>query len=191
MPLDSAKQWRVKTLILFCLIPWIFCGELKAKTLELSTGANFYTGDLLRSSTLGNASITYHFNDIFWIGSDFSAGSAHTDRDNGAGILADDALYILGGALYWNLPALLDATIELPRSGISADFYTAIGGGNLWVGRLSTPFGFIGGGLNIDTPLKWLSIKFDLKNIFYALENTKGKSFNSDLGLSIDTSFNF
>lgn len=162
-----------------------------SKTIELTTSANFYTADALRATTLANLSLTYHINSLFWIGTDASAGYASSDRGNSLDIGADDSLYILDGAFYWNLPALLNADLKNQSDGLSADFYTSVGGGHLWIGNLRAPFGFIGGGLIIDTSAKWFSVRFDLKNLFYSLENRGGTDFNSDLGLCIGTSFNF
>lgn len=152
--------------------------------LEISPGATFETGDVLRSSTLGSLSATYHFNNTFWLGIDFMGGALVVDRGNGLGVRDGEKHFLLNGAFYWNLPSLLGLSMKLP-----ADFYTSIGAGNFWADKKTEPYGFIGGGLIINTSLWYLTPRFDLKNLFYVLNNSQGGDFNSDLMLTLGLSF--
>ena len=159
---------------------------------EFNASAEFYLGDSLRSSILGNASYIYHFNDVYWAGVDFSGGRTSVDMPNGFNVVSGQRLLTLDASVYFNLPILLGAKKALDAPGAwGADFYTAIGVGSIWIGPHREIFGFIGGGLLVPTPLKSLSARVDLKNLFYMLQNTRGEDFNSDISLSIGPSLVF
>ncbi|MDB5038027.1 MAG: hypothetical protein JWQ35_1555 [Bacteriovoracaceae bacterium] len=151
---------------------------------EFTPAVAFYNGDALRAMTLGSGSLTYHLNKSFWFGGDFMSGAVAVDSDNGVGLKSSDLFSAADGAFYWNLPALLGG--DLP-----ADLYTSIGLGALWTGHHKEMYGFIGGGLTIHTPLHWLMARFDLKNLFFMLPNSKGGDFNSDMVLSMGPSLFF
>lgn len=160
-------------------------GNLRAQSaIEASPGIVFYTGDSLRSSFLGGASFAYHLNRSFWVGADFMGGQASIDRGAGVNIQKDDRLFALDAAGYWNMAALLDNTL-------GADFYTSLGLGHLWIGSEKEIFGFVGGGLTIHPGWKNLSVRFDLKNLFFMLKNSQGDDFNSDMALSLGPSWSF
>lgn len=160
-------------------------------SVQVYPAAAFYSGDALRSMTLGGMSVVYQLNRIVWVGIDGMAGPAHVDRNNGLGIRSDDLFVSLDGALYWNLPALLGVSLTADHSGTGADLYTSIGAGHLWIGDHGEVFGFIGGGMNIYLPIRWLVVRFDLKNLFFLLPNSNGSDFNSDLVLSLGPSLAF
>ncbi len=63
--------------------------------------------------------------------------------------------------------------------------------GYLWVGPQNTPYGFIGGGLNWHTGWRGLALRFDLKNLFFMLENASGGDFNFDMSLGLGPSWMF
>jgi hypothetical protein len=86
---------------------------------------------------------------------------------------------------------MLGISLTADRSGTGADLYTSIGVGHLWVGSRREVFGFVGGGMSIFLPIRWLIIRFDLKNLFFLLSNQNGGDFNSDLVLSLGPSLAF
>lgn len=154
---------------------------------EVSPSVVFYSGDALRASVLGGASAVYRFNESFWVGGDFYAGPASVDEPNGFRVDSKDRFFLGDTAFYWNLPA------ELGRNSIRtyADLYTSIGLGYLSLGPHLEPYGFIGGGLVLHTGWKGLGFRFDLKNLFFVLDNDSGSDFNSDMLLSIGLSWIF
>jgi hypothetical protein len=147
---------------------------------ELSPQVAFYTGDALRTTTLGGLQYAFHFNRTFWFGLDGLLGKTSMDRGNGTLVDDGDRLIGVDGAFYINIPATL--------AGTSADLYTSIGMGNLWLGSEKELYGFLGGGMVLQLPPKWLAIRFDLRGIFFQLDNSAGSDFNSDLVLSIGPS---
>lgn len=153
-------------------------------SIETSASALFYTGDAFRSSTMGNLSLNYRFNRIFWLEADLVLGSAALDRGNGLGFGKTEDFRMLGLGFCWNLPALLSKDIQ-------SDLYTSVGMGNLWIGSKSEIYGFIGGGISIPTTWHGLAVRFDLKNFFYMIKNSQGTDFNSDLALALGPSWLF
>jgi hypothetical protein len=158
---------------------------------EVVPMVSFYSGDALRSSTLGGLQYSYHFTRLFWIGVDFLGGGAQVDRLNGLGIESEDRFIGLDGAVYFNIPALLGASKMHGEKGMSADLYTSVGGGHFWIGPQKEPFGFLGGGMVLHFPVEWLAIRFDLKGFFFSLPNANGGDFNADMALSLGPSFTF
>lgn len=146
--------------------------------------------DAMRALTLGGFQYAYHINSEFWVGVDGLIGK--TVVDTGSGLAVGNDQWMWGGApiFYWNIPALLGATKEKPE-GSQAQVYTSFGVGYLRIGDEQTPYGIFGGGLLWQSGLKWLGVRFDLKGMFYMLDNVGGSSFNSDLALSIGPSFYF
>ncbi len=175
--LNSKVVWLLLFLISLSI-------PLKAQSFEVSPGIVFYTGDSLRSSFLGGASLCYHFNRNFWVGADVMSGQASVDRNSAVGIQKDDKLFSLNGAVYWNIAALLDDTL-------TSDFYTSLGMGNIWIGTQREIFGFVGGGLTLHSGWNGLSLRFDLKNLFFMLRNSQGDDFNSDMALTLGPSWIF
>ncbi len=158
--------------------------------IEISPTVAFFNGDSMRANTLGSLAATARFTPAFWFSVSFSAGSSKADRTNGMNLRNGKKFFLADGALVWNLPAVLGITKHQDASnGSFADFYTYIGGGNLWVDKKTALYGMIGGGLDIHTGWKALLVRFDLKNTMYGLKNSKGSDFNSDLILSIGPSF--
>ncbi len=157
------------------------------KTFELNASASFYTGDALRSTTLGGASTIYRFTPAFWLGADFFGGEISADQQNGLGMRGSEKFLLFDVALYWNLPVSLglDSLSEM------ADLYGSIGLGPLWIADHRELFGFVGGGLALHTGWHGLAIRFDLKNLFFSLPNQRGRDFNSDMALALGPSILF
>lgn len=147
--------------------------------------------DAMRALTLAGFQYAYHINNEFWVGLDGLVGK--TVVDSGSGLSVTNNQWMWGGApiFYWNIPALLGATKENSAEGSQAQIYTSFGVGYLRIGDESTPYGIFGGGLLWQSGLKWLGVRFDLKGMFYMLDNAGGSGFNSDLALSIGPSFYF
>ncbi|MBN8555907.1 MAG: hypothetical protein J0L93_10720 [Deltaproteobacteria bacterium] len=158
-------------------------------THEISPNVAFYNGDALRTTTLGGISYVFHFNQTFWFGTDVQGGKISVDRSNGMNLKAGDKFFAANGAVYWNLPAVLGDYKD--GKGFYSDLYTAIGAGNLWIAKKKEPFGLIGGGLLIHFPISYLALRFDLKALFFKLENSQGGDMNFDSVLSIGPSFLF
>lgn len=158
---------------------------------EVSPAVSFYTGDALRTTTLGSATYVFHLNRIYWLGIDFFGGALSADKMNGVGLKNGQKFFGLDGGIYFNLPALLSATPMEASDSLSADLYTSLGLGHMWIGRHKEVFGFVGGGLLIHPGIHWLGIRFDLKNLFFMLSNSQGNDFNSDMSLSLGPSFIF
>lgn len=179
---------------LLVAISLFVCPSLWADTphFEFAPAVAFYTGDALRMTTLGSASLIVKPDLYFWLGIDFMGGELKVDDNNGLGLHTDSKFIAADLALYINLPALLGA--DTSASAINAwpaDLYTSIGLGPLWLDKKETFFGFIGGGLSLHTPPKWLAVRFDLKNMMYLLEDANGTDFNSDLTIGIGPSVLF
>ncbi len=145
--------------------------------------------DAMRALTLAGFQYAYHINNEFWVGLDGLIGK--TVVDSGSGLAVGNDEWMWGGApiFYWNIPALLGATKDKPE-GAQAQLYTSFGVGYLRIGDEQTPYGVFGGGL-LWQASSWIGIRFDLKGMFYMLDNTGGSRFNSDLALSIGPSFYF
>jgi len=157
---------------------------------EASTLISFASGDSLRALTLGNFQYTYHLDRTFWVGTNFLGGKTQVDDPNGLALDSSDLFLGVDGTFYVNIPALLGAK-EKGDDGVYADLYTAVGVGVFWIGSHTEPYGFLGGGMLLHTPISWLGVRFDLKNFFYKLKNNQGTDFNSDLALSLGPSFLF
>ncbi len=157
---------------------------------EVSPLVVFYSGDVLRSSVLGGFSYTYHATRLFWVGADFMGGELNVDNANSVGLLSGQKYLAVDGALYFNIPVLLGVTMK-GEDGMSADLYTAIGAGKIWLGDKGKIYGFFGGGMVLYTGMKWLAFRFDLKGLFFSLANGNGSDFNSDMTLSLGPSFVF
>lgn len=158
---------------------------------EFSPGVYFSTGDAMRSTTLAGASYTYHLNEEFWVGAEFMAGRLSIDTPNGIGIRDRKKFAGLAGLFSWNIPSLIGATRTDSKSGYAADLYTSLGIGNLWVDKKTEIYGILGGGLLFHFPAEHFGIRFDLKGLFFNLDNSSGNSFNFDSVLSIGPSFLF
>lgn len=158
---------------------------------EVSPGVSFYSGDALRTFVLGGVQYSYHFTRLFWVGVDFLGGSFTVDEPNGLDLVSGEKFLALDGAVYFNIPALLGASKIKGESGLSADLYTSLGGGHFWIGSLKEPYGFIGGGMVLHTPVEWLAVRFDLRGFFYKLPNREGSDFSSDMALSLGPSLTF
>jgi hypothetical protein len=158
---------------------------------EVTPAISLYSGDALRALTLGGFQYSYHFTRMFWLGADFLGGSLRVDEPNGLGLTSGDRFIAVGGAVYFNVPALLGVSKMQGESGLSADLYTSIGGGHLWAGEEGEPYGFVGGGMVLHTPVEWLAVRFDLKGLFFRLSNSEGSDFNADMALTIGPSILF
>jgi hypothetical protein len=158
---------------------------------EITPAISLYSGDALRSLTLGGFQYTYHFTRMFWLGADFLGGQLRVDEPNGLGLVSGDRFIGVGGAVYFNVPALLGVSKVQGESGLSADLYTSVGGGHLWLGTQQEPYGFVGGGMVLHTPIDWLAVRFDLKGLFFKLANAAGSDFNADMALNIGPSIMF
>jgi hypothetical protein len=178
-------MWIFSTLTFFSLIQTVNVSKN-----ELSPTIGFYNGDALRSTTLGGASYTYHYNSSFWMGVDFQGGKVSVDEPNGLFLQAGQKFIALDGTLSWNIPSILGAS-KGENAGYASDLYTSIGGGNLWIAKNRRPFGIIGGGLLIHFPIQYLAVRFDLKGLFYTLSNSQGSDMNFDSILSLGPSFLF
>ena len=157
---------------------------------EVTPALTLYSGDALRGFIMGGISYTYHFNREFWFGADFFAGTLNIDRVNGARLKRDHKYLCFDGVFYWNLPVRLGAATP-SDSGLAGDLYTSFGAGMLWLGPNKEPVGIFGGGMIIHTPIKWLSVRFDLKGLFFNLDNATGTDFNADLAFNLGPSFLF
>jgi len=155
---------------------------------EISPLAVFYSGDAMRSPTLIGVSYLFHFNRAYWVGVDVFGLQTSVDSASGLNVRDSRKFLAIDGAIYFNLPVLMGAKDTTEKNFLQADLYTAIGGGHLWLDQSKTAFAFIGGGLLIHLGLDWLAIRFDLKNLFYSLENSGGENFNSDMALSLGPS---
>lgn len=158
---------------------------------EFSPLLGLYTGDVLRSAIFGGATYTLRWSSDVWFGADFQMGEVEVDRQNGLGLTSDDRFLLVDGALSWNIPALLGATLSDPKSGYASDFYTTLGAGKIWLGSRSAPVVIVGGGLVLHLPVHPLAIRFDLKGLFYSLSNANGSSMTVDSLLSLGPSFIF
>ena len=159
------------------------------RTHEITPSVSFYTGDALRTTTLGGISYVFHLNESFWFGADFLGGKLTVDQPNGLGIQSGEKFLATDAVLYWNLPAALGDYKQ--GKGFHSDLYTEIGVGNFWLGKKKEPFGILGGGLLVHLPISYLAIRFDLKAIFFKLSNSEGSDMNFDSALGIGPSFLF
>lgn len=153
---------------------------------ELSLQAMMNNGDAVRSYVLAAFQYAYHINNTLWVGLDGFSGPTVIDSGSPLAIQNGDWLSGIGPTFYYNVPALMGATGEKAR----CQLYTAIGVGYLHVGSEDTMYGAIGGGMLWEAS-SWLGLRFDLKSIFFMLENATGSDFNMDMALSIGPSFMF
>lgn len=156
---------------------------------EVSPAVIFYSGDAMRANSLGGLSATHHFNRMIWLGADFFGGKTKVDSDSGLQVRSGQKFFGTNATVYFNLPAFLGKKTLGEEGGLRADLYTSIGGGSLWLDKETEPFGFIGGGMIIHFPIPWLTLRFDLKNLFFVLQNSKGSDFNSEMALGLGPSF--
>lgn len=181
------KRIVVVCCALFCFsIPKVFGSYSHEVSIEIVAN----NADSMRALTLGAFEYSYKVNQTYWLGVSGFAGTAVID--SASGLRAENGDFIWGSAplFYFNVPALLGATQEKPE-GAQCHLYTSVGLGFIDVGGESSLMGILGGGLLWETGIDWLGVRFDLKGIFYSLENANGSNFNSDLALSIGPSFLF
>lgn len=158
---------------------------------EVSLEVILDNGDAIRASTFGALEYTFHINDSVWVG--LSGFSGPIVVDGGSGLTVTNGDWIWGGAplVYFNIPTLLGATKEHPEKGSQCQLYTSLGMGYLHVENEGEVYGVFGGGLLWESGTPWLGLRFDVKGLFYMLDNSRGSAFNSDLALSIGPSFMF
>lgn len=163
--------------------------DAKESKHELSFEIMMNNGDAVRSYTLGAFQYSYHINQTFWVGFDGFSGPVVIDGGSGLLIQNGDWLSAVGPTFYYNVPALMGATKEKP-DGAQCQLYTSVGVGYLHVGPEDTIYGSIGGGLLWEAT-DWFGVRFDLKSLFFMLDNSTGSKFNTDLALSIGPSLMF
>lgn len=157
---------------------------------EVSPLVVFFTGDVLRTSTLGALQYTYRFNDTWWVGASGMMGGAKMDDPSGLKLKNGDLFFQTEGNLYLNIPSLMN-TRKGETNATQVDLYTVIGLGVVGGKNSKEIVGSLGGGMIIHFPAKGLEIKFDLKNFFYTMRNSQGSDFISDLSLSVGPSLRF
>ncbi len=150
-------------------------------TLELTPEVSFYTGDALRSFTAFGVSLTYRFSAAWWVQLEGIIGELKLDPDTTLEISNNDTFRLIDGGLVWNLPLRLG----MDPDSWYADLYTSVGPGWVHAGHEDAVGGFIGGGMTVHTPTRWLGLRADLKNLFYSLHNHGGQDFNSDLEIAL------
>jgi len=157
---------------------------------EVTPLLSFYSGDVLRTSTLGGFQYTYHLTRMYWLGVGFLGGTVSIDQPNGVGLTSGDRFLGAEGTFYLNVPALLGAAIK-GDDGLAVDLYSSFSVGHFWLDTAREIYGSIGGGMLLHLPINWLAFRFDLKGIFFRLENENGADFNSDMALSLGPSIKF
>ncbi len=155
---------------------WVMAND-PIKPHEISVGANFYTPDALRTSTLLSFSYTHRFSKTWWIGGNAHYGQLKADLGNGLNVMDGQSLWMSDLNVFYNMLASLGE--------VHADLYTSIGPSMLLTNGHHELGGFIGGGMIVHFPYSWLHLKFDLKNYFFWLTNAQGHTFNSDMALFI------
>lgn len=150
-------------------------------TLEINPEVSFYTGDAMRSFIAGGASVTYRFTRAWWASTEVLFGSAMIDPVSSLEAEDGDSFLVVNAALVWNVPLRMG----LDDDSWYADMYTSVGPAYFDVGPSDAIGGFIGGGMTIHTPLRWLGFRADVKNFFYSLPNHGGQDFNSDLEIAL------
>lgn len=178
-------------LLLFSHVAFAADDEEVLQHHEVSPQFSLYSGDALRAFVGGGFQYVYRFSSLLWIGVDFVGAPLKVDEPNGMGLDKDDRFLGVNGVIYFNVPALLGVSKMKGERGLSADLYTSVGGGHLWIGPHKEPFGLVGGGMVLHTPISWLAFRFDLKGLFYQLQNSQGSNFVADMILNIGPSFTF
>lgn len=177
--------------VVFTLLTAILASEVFAendfKRIEINPAISFYTADALRTSFAGALQVDYRFNRTFWVGASGFWGKAAVDSGGGTFAKDGDDWFGVEGNFYYNMPGILGDK----DSGNAVDLFTSVGIGYLQIGSEKEPMGMIGGGMLIHFPVSWISLRFDLKNYMYVLQNTGGTNFNSDLTLLLGPSFLF
>ncbi len=178
---------KIALALFLFLTPSVFAQEIHHEFVPEVVMDN---ADAMRGLSLAGFQYAYHINETFWVGVEGLVGKTVVDSGSGLDVVNNEWMW--GGApvFYWNIPALLGATKEKPE-GSQAQVYTSFGVGYLRIGSEETPYGIFGGGLLWQSGLPWLGVRFDLKGMFYMLDNAGGSAFNSDLALSIGPSFYF
>ena len=150
-------------------------------TFELTPEVSFFTGDALRATVLFGAGATYRLSRAWWLMAEGLVGRAQLDPGERLEVDDEDAFVLVSGGLAWNIPLRLG----LDDGAWYADLYTSAGPAWVRVGGEDAIGGFIGGGMTVHTPLDWLGLRADLKNLFYGLENHGGQDLNADLEISL------
>ena len=178
-------------IFLLTIVSIVTSASASLKKSEFDAEIMMNNGDALRAYTLVQVEYTYRINQTYWVGVDGFAGPIVVDSANSLTDVGNgNWLRAVGPVFYLNVPALLGATKDNSEGAAQCQLYTSFGAGYLGVGSTDTIYGEIGGGLIWEFK-PWLGLRFDLKSIFYTLNNTTGSSFNSDLALSIGPSFVF
>lgn len=169
---------------------WVFVVILSnfaaaAPRFEVSPGINFHSPDVARAMIAPSVQIDVRPNRTFWFGAGGFWGRAIQDR--GASAIQDgDRWWSAEACAYWNLSGTLGDDAQ------SIDLFTNAGPAYVHVSGQGQWAFLLGGGMLVNferTP--WLSLRFDLKNYMYRLENPNGSDFVSDLSLWIGPSFLF
>lgn len=148
--------------------------------------AVFYSGDTMRSFMLPGVTINYRFADNWEIGSSVYFAKAKLDQTAATVYNDKQRFYLADIAISYLTPIRIGAESDPWR----ADIYASLGFSYLSLGNNGYG-GFVGGGMNIYTKYSWLSLHFDLKNIFYSLSNNAGSDFNSDMTFAFGPSLSF
>jgi len=147
----------------------------------------FYTGDFLRTLTAGGLTYMVETESHWGATAEMILGGTATDQ-GARPFVSDGELFLITdlGVLY-GMPVRLG----LSESAWTGSLYSTAGPMRIQLGDVTGWGGFLGGGLDIHTPIRWLGINFDVKNFFYSVPNPNGGNFNVDIDLTVGPSFRF
>jgi hypothetical protein len=169
------------------VVVWMFGSNALALDQTLIPKGVFYTGDFLRTLTAGGLLYSFELESHWGATAEVIIGETSVD-DGARPFVEDGELFLIANAgVLWGMPIRLGLT----DSAWTGSLYTAAGPARVQAGDEVGWGGFIGGGLDVHTPLSWLGINFDVKNFIYSMPNPNGGDVNIDIDLTIGPAFRF